>query len=87
MSRSGIFLAYTQAEVEAILASAKTLITQGKTMMKYEDSGTSVEKQFAMPVKEVIEEARYALQIKDPITYGKIDRVRVINFLNNFRGL
>ena len=48
---------------------------------------TSVVKAFPMDIQTVLVEARYALMVKDPQTYGAVDRVRVINMLNNFRGL
>jgi hypothetical protein len=60
---------------------------EGKTMMSYSDSGTSVTKSFPMDVQQTLIECRYALQIKDPEQYGAIDRVRVYNGLWNFRGL
>ena len=66
---------------------AGSMLLEGKTMMSYADSGTSVNKQFPMDVQTVLVECRYALQIKDPEQYGGIDRVRVYNGLWNFRGL
>lgn len=74
-------------DILEIVAKAKELLKQGKTMMEYADSGTSVVKEFPMDISTVLVEARYALMVKDPQTYGKVDRVRVINLLNNFRGL
>jgi hypothetical protein len=44
-------------------------------------------KEFPMDISTVLVECRYALMVKDPQTYGSVDRVRVINMLNNFRGL
>lgn len=84
---TGVFLILEIPDIQAIVATAVTLLKQGKTMMEYSDSGTSVTKQFPMTVTEVLIEARYALQIKDPQQYGAVDRVRVYNGLNNFRGL
>jgi len=66
---------------------AGSMLLEGKTMMSYADSGTSVNKQFPMDIQTVLVECRYALQIKDPEQYGGIDRVRVYNGLWNFRGL
>lgn len=83
----GLFLILEIPDIQAIVAKAVELLKQGKTMMEYADSGTSVVKQFPMTVQETLLEARYALMIKDPETYGSPDRVRVINMLNNFRGL
>jgi hypothetical protein len=84
---SGCFLILTQSKIEAIADRAATLLMEGKTMMSYSDSGTSVTKSFPMDVQQTLIECRYALQIKDPEQYGAIDRVRVYNGLWNFRGL
>lgn len=84
---SGCFLILSQARIESIADKAASLLEEGKTMMSYSDSGTSVSKTFPMDVGTVLVECRYALQIKDPQQYGAIDRVRVYNGLWNFRGL
>lgn len=84
---TGCFLILSQARIEQIADKASTLLLEGKTMMSYSDSGTSVSKSFPMDVQSVLIECRYALQIKDPEQYGSIDRVRVYNGLWNFRGL
>lgn len=84
---TGCFLILSQARIEQIADSASALLLEGKTMMSYSDSGTSVSKSFPMDVQTVLIECRYALQIKDPEQYGAIDRVRVYNGLWNFRGL
>lgn len=84
---TGCFLILSQSRIEEIADKAASLLLEGKTMMSYSDSGTSVTKQFPMDVQTVLIEARYALQIKDPQQYGAIDRVRVYNGLWNFRGL
>jgi hypothetical protein len=84
---TGCFLILSQARIEAIADRAATLLTEGKTMMSYSDSGTSVTKSFPMDIQQTLIECRYALQIKDPNQYGAIDRVRVYNGLWNFRGL
>lgn len=86
-SPTGCFLILSQARIEAIADKAGELLLEGKTMMSYSDSGTSVNKSFPMSVQQTLIEARYALQIKDPEQYGSIDRVRVYNGLWNFRGL
>jgi hypothetical protein len=83
----GIFLVFEVADIEEIVKQALILIKQGKTMMEYSDSGTSVKKEFPMTIQDTLVEARYALQIKAPDRYGNIDKVRVANLLNNFRGL
>ena len=43
---------------------------EGKTLMSCGDSGSTATKQFAMPVKEVLEECKFALRTLDPETYG-----------------
>ena len=83
----GIFLVLDIPDIEEIVAQAVVLLKQGKTMMEYSDSGTTVTKEFPMTIQQTLLEARYALQVKDPQKYGAVDRVRVINMLNNFRGL
>lgn len=84
---TGCFLILSQERIEALADKASGLLLEGKTMMSYSDSGTSVSKSFPMDVQTVLIECRYALQIKDPVQYGGIDRVRVYNGLWNFRGL
>jgi hypothetical protein len=84
---TGCFLILSQQRIEAIADKAGSLLLEGKTMMSYSDSGTSVNKSFPMDIQTVLIECRYALQIKDPEQYGAIDRVRVYNGLWNFRGL
>mgnify|MGYP003333571821 CR=1 FL=1 len=67
---SGIFIGLTEDELLAIKAKAVALITEGKTTMSYSDSGSSASKQFAMPPKEMLSEAMFALSRLDPETYG-----------------
>jgi len=86
-SATGCFLILSQERIESIVDKASSLLLEGKTMMTYSDSGTSVGKQFPMSIQQTLIECRYALQIKDPAQYGGIDRVRVYNGLWNFRGL
>lgn len=67
----GLFvIGFTIAEVLQIQAKAKEMLVEGKTIMAWSDSGSSVNKQFAMPVKEVLEECACALRVLDPATYG-----------------
>jgi len=66
----GLFITgFTVAEVIQIQSTAKEMLVEGKTVMGWGDSGSSVNKQFPMPVKEVLEECAYALRILDPATY------------------
>ncbi len=84
---TGCFLILSQARIEQIADKAAEQLAQGRVMMSYSDSGTSVSKDWPMDVQTVLVECRYALQLKDPQQYGAIDRVRVYNGLWNFRGL
>ena len=61
---------FTVQEVLNIQTRAKAMLAEGKTVMNYADSGTSVGKQFPMSVSETLEECAYALSILDPTTYG-----------------
>jgi hypothetical protein len=67
----GLFITgFTVAEVIQIQSKAKEMLVEGKTVMQWIDSGSTVTKQFPMPVKEVLEECAYALRVLDPATYG-----------------
>jgi hypothetical protein len=74
---SGIFIGLTECELLDIKAKALAMIMEGKTLMSYSDSGSSASKQFAMPPKEMLSEAMFALSRLDPATYGR--RVTVIS--------
>lgn len=62
---------FSVAEVLQIQAKAKEMLMEGKTTMAWGDSGSTVSKQYPMPVKEVLEECAYALRVLDPATYGR----------------
>ena len=66
----GLFLEFPTSEITTILAKAKTLVTEGKTLMAYGVGGRNATKQFSLPVDTVLRECRYALKRKDPATYG-----------------
>jgi hypothetical protein len=67
----GLFITgFTVAEVLQIQAKAKQMLLEGKTVMSWGDSGTSVSKQFPMSVKETLEECAHALRVLDPATYA-----------------
>jgi hypothetical protein len=68
---SGLFIGLTECELLDIKAKALAMITEGKTLMSYSDSGSSASKQFAMPPKEMLAEAMFALSRLDPATYGR----------------
>jgi len=63
---SGLFIGLTECELLDIKAKAVAMITEGKTLMSYSDSGSSASKQFAMPPKEMLSEAMFALSRLDP---------------------
>jgi monoamine oxidase len=67
---SGLFIGLTECELLDLKAKALAMITEGKTLMSYSDSGSSASKQFAMPPKEMLAEAMFALSRLDPQTYG-----------------
>ena len=73
---SGLFIGLTECELLDIKAKALAMIMEGKTLMSYSDSGSSASKQFAMPPKEMLSEAMFALSRLDPATYGR--RVTII---------
>ena len=67
---SGIFIGLTSDELLLIKSKAVTLITEGKTLMSYSDSGSSAIRQMVMPAKEMLSEALLALSRLDPATFG-----------------
>ena len=71
MASTGLFIGLTECELLDIKAKALAMITEGKTLMSYSDSGSSASKQFAMPPKEMMQEAMFALSRLDPATYGR----------------
>ena len=81
MARGLFITGFTVAEVLGIQRRAKELLLEGKTVMNWNDADTSVSKQFAMPVAEVLEECAQALRILDPATYGR-PRIAVVSFIN-----
>ncbi len=67
---SGLFIGLTECELLDIKAKAVALITEGKTLMSYSDSGSSASRQMVMPAREMLSEAMFALSRLDPQTYG-----------------
>lgn len=68
----GIFIGLSESELLAIRSKAVSLITEGKTTMSYSPGdGSSFNKQFSMKPEDMLAEARHALQLLDPKTYGK----------------
>jgi hypothetical protein len=66
----GLFIGLTECELLAIKEKAVALITEGKTLMSYSDSGSSASRQMVLPAKEMLSEALLALSRLDPATYG-----------------
>lgn len=67
----GLFIGLTECELLDLKAKALALIMDGKTLMSYSDSGSSATKAFALPPKEMLNEAMFALSRLDPKKYGK----------------
>jgi hypothetical protein len=68
---SGLFIGLTECELLDIKAKAVSLITEGKTLMSYSDSGSSASRQMVMPARDMLAEALFALSRLDPATYGR----------------
>ena len=79
---TGILADFTEAEVLAIRSQAKTMLTEGKTIMSWSSGNTSTSKSFVMPVREVLEECRYALRKINPTDYGALVTRARCNFDN-----
>jgi hypothetical protein len=74
----GLFtVGFTVAEVLQIQAKAKQMLLEGKTLMSWGDSGSSVSKQFPMTVRETLDECAHALRVLDPATYRPRQRIRL----------
>lgn len=67
----GLFIGLTECELLEIKSKAVSLITEGKTLMSYSDSGSSATRQMVLPAKEMLSEALFALSRLDPKKYGK----------------
>jgi hypothetical protein len=80
MARGLFITGFNVSEVLAIQRRAKELLLEGKTVMNWNDADTSVSKQFAMSVAEVLEKCAHALRVLDPATYGK-PRIAVTSFI------
>ena len=77
MARGLFITGFTISEVLAIQKRAKEFLIEGKTLMNWNEAGSSASKQFTMPVDEVLEECGHALRVLDPATYGKPRTVAV----------
>lgn len=74
---SGIFIGLTECELLAIRTKAVEAITKGLNLLSYSDSGSSASKAWAMPPKEMLAEAQYALGIQFPAEYPGSVRMTV----------
>ena len=77
MARGLFITGFSISEVLAIQQRAKELLLEGKTLMSWNEAGSSASKQFTMPVDEVLEECGHALRVLDPATYGNPRTVAV----------
>ena len=77
MARGLFITGFTISEVLAIQQRAKEFLIEGKTLMTWNEAGSSATKQFTMPIDQVLEECAYALRILDPATYGQPRTVAV----------
>jgi hypothetical protein len=82
MRAEGLFLNFTTSEITTIQAKAKTLLTEGKTLMAYGIGGRNATKQFTLPIDQVLRECRFALKKKDPTTYGYLSTRTYAKFRN-----
>jgi hypothetical protein len=62
---------FTLAEILVIHQRAKEFLFEGKTLMSWNEAGSSASKQFTLPVDVVLKECEFALQRMDPATYGR----------------
>jgi len=71
MARGLFITGFTVSEVLAIQSRAKEFLLEGKTLMTWNETGSSASKQFTMPIDQVLEECAHALSVLDPATYGR----------------
>jgi hypothetical protein len=83
MARGLFITGFTISEVLAIQQRAKEFLMEGKTLMTWNEAGSSATKQFTMPIDQVLEECSYALRILDPVTYCK-PRMTATSFVTEY---
>ena len=71
MARGLFITGFTISDVLAIQQRAKEFLIEGKTLMTWNEAGSSATKQFTMPIDQVLEECAHALRILDPANYGR----------------
>ena len=82
MRAEGLFLNFTTSEITTIQTKAKTLLTDGKTLMSYGIGGRNATKAFTLPIDQVLRECIFALKKKDPATYGHLSTRTYAKFRN-----
>ena len=66
----GLFITgFTVADVLQILENHKKILFEVKTVKSWGDGGTTISKEFGIPIQEVLDECKYALRILDPQNY------------------
>lgn len=65
MAAEGIFVGLERKQLETLRDQAFKMLSQGRNIMTWSDGGTSNSKQYAMPPKEMLAEALYALRRLD----------------------
>ena len=83
MARGLFITGFTISEVLAIQQRAKDFLIEGKTLMTWNEAGSSATKQFTMPVDQVLEECGHALRVLDPATYGR-PRIAAASFISGY---
>ena len=83
MARGLFITGFTIFEVLAIQSRAKEFLIEGKTLMTWNEAGSSATKQFTMPIDQVLEECAHALRILDPATYGKARNVATSHIIGH----
>ena len=75
----GIFVNLTREQLTALQTKAYELMLEGKTIMGYGDGSTNAQKQFTMPISDMMAEINYALARLD-----KRPRALYFNYNQNF---
>ncbi len=57
---------FDESDIAAILAKAKALLKEGKTVMEWENEGTSSKKTFVEPIRDVLAACRRYFAETDP---------------------
>lgn len=58
-------------DILAIREKAMSMLKEGKTVMEWENEGTSAKKAFGLPLDKILAETKAYLQAKDPDVYGR----------------